>query len=478
MKRLRPKILVDVRKDIDVFSSLSGRVSFSPKKNSYFRFSSPRKLFVVFIAVFFCVMFFGSVLAPTEDLKVKASILEKQVLEEKLRQLEQEIAEHENVIVKHRKQGKSLQNEINQLNARIQKLNLQIRSVNLKLKKLNQEINVTSKKITSTEVEIISNKEIISKTLQEIYEQSNQNLLMILLQNPQISDFFININNLNALQGNIQIVLKKLVDLKTEYINQKEQLSLEYADAAALKSYQENQNQMVKQLQKERKDILTITKGKEAEYQKLVIEKKKTAAEVRKQIFKLLGGGELEFEKAYELAKMAEKATGVRVALILAVLDRESALGRNIGQCDYKTAMHPRRDTPAFLEIISELNLQKDLEAGIIKVSCPIRRDGAFGGAMGPAQFIPSTWNIYKKRVAEITGNNPPSPWRNADAFVATALYLKDAGAGPGSSLAKQREAAAKYYAGSRWRRHLWTYGDWVIRRATRFEEDIAILSS
>lgn len=422
---------------------------------------------------------------------------EREKLETQLAELEKQITDYENTIVQYQKQGQTLKNEIKSLESQIAKLNLQIKAVNLNLEKLNQEINTTQSKINSVEENIAFNKNALSQVLRNLYENEDKNLMEVFFASPSLSDFFGNLNNLIIVQDNLRITLEKVMQLKNELLGQKEQLALEKFDAETLKAYQVIQEQGIKKNQTQKNEILKITKGKESEYQKLITETKKTAAEIRKQIFKLLGGGELDFEKAYELAKFAEQTTGVRAALILAVLDRESALGRNVGQCKYNinpyypdkasnsTTMHPTRDIPIFLQITKELGLDPNNTF----VSCPISSDGAYGGAMGPAQFIPSTWVLYKDKVAEIIGNNPPSPWRNGDAFVATALYLKDAMNSAScqeysTAIPSQKQtllercAAAKYYAGSRWYYYRWAYGEPVVSRAQSFEKDIEILKA
>jgi len=446
-----------------------------------------KSTFVLFV---FLSLVFGSALAPTSSGVKAAQNKEREALEEQLAQLENQIDQYETQIEQYKKQGSSLQGEIKKMESQIAKLNLQIKAINLSLAKLDDEISSTQTQITQTESDISINRENLSQLLQTLYENDHKNLAQILLANPKLSDFFGDMNNLLAVQENVKILISQIAEDRQKLIDQREILGLQRTDTAALKEYQDAQRASIEKTQAEKNNLLKATKGKEVEYQKLLTETKKTAAEIRKQIFKLLGGGELQFGDAYKLAQMAENATGIRSALILAVLDRESALGKNVGSCNYKTAMHPTRDIPVFLEIIKELGLEKNLEAGVIKVSCA-NSDGAYGGAMGPAQFIPSTWVIYKKKIAEITGNNPPSPWSNTDAFVATALYLKDAYNSSAcvnyanqysnvlpKQVLQERCAAAKYYAGSRWFTYRFAYGDRVLTLAKQFEEDIAILNS
>ena len=472
---MKPRILIDIKKT----RGANPRLNLSSRRVIYI----PVKFLLTgfFIPLIILSFIFGSVVAPAPAssgvMAAQNNDEQRKALESQLAELENQISQYETTIEQYKTQGKTLQGEIKRLENQIAKLSLQIRAVNLSLNKLDAEIKSTQTQINQTESDIDFNKKNLSQTLQTLYENDSKNLIEILFKNPQLSDFFTDLNNLLAVQDSLRLMIVKIAEAHQKLVDQKETLGLERADAAALKAYQDSQKTSIQKTQAEKANILKVTKGKESEYQKLLTETKKTAAEIRKQIFQLLGGGELEFGDAYQLAKFAEQATGVRAALILAVLDRESALGKNVGQCNYQTAMHPTRDIPVFLTIVNELGLKSNLDSGVLKVSCA-NSDGAYGGAMGPAQFIPSTWNLYKARIAEITGNNPPSPWRNADAFVATALYLKDSGAGAGASLSKEREAAARYYAGSRWRSYLLTYGARVISAAQRFEEDIAILSS
>lgn len=426
--------------------------------------------------------------APTAD-PSKTPEEQRDEWEKQLTELEAAIEENQKQIDDYKKQGSTLKSEINSLNAKSNKLALQIKAINVSLAKLSDQITEKQKEINQTENKIDLNKEAISKAVRHIYEARNQHLIEVLLTNKNLSDFFGNLNDTALVQNNLQIALADVTKLRQNLLEQKEELATQKDDAENLKYIQQTEKTKAEQLQGQKNELLKVTKGKESEYQKIVTAQKQTAAQIRSRIFELLGGGELTFEKAYELARIAERATGVRAALILAILHRESLLGKNVGRCDYQTAMHPTRDLPIFNQMLAQWKSAGVLIPEPVKVSCPIAAHGSYGGAMGPAQFIPSTWNLYASQISTITGNTPPSPWKNSDAFAATAVYMSqllesasckeyasaNSNVAPYQTLL-ERCAAAKYYSGSRWYTYRFFYGEPVVTKANEFQEDINTL--
>jgi membrane-bound lytic murein transglycosylase B len=186
---------------------------------------------------------------------------------------------------------------------------------------------------------------------------------------------------------------------------------------------------------------------------------------------------QINFGQAVQIAQWASGQTGVRAAFLLSVLTQESNLGRNVGTCNragdppsksYKVIMSPTRDQGYFLQITKELGLNPD----VTPVSCPMRDSKGnrigWGGAMGPAQFIPSTWMGYKNKVSAISGKTA-NPWDIRDAFLASAIKLAADGA---KSKSGEWAAAMRYFSGSTNTKYRF-YGDSVVARAEQYQSDI-----
>jgi len=102
---------------------------------------------------------------------------------------------------------------------------------------------------------------------------------------------------------------------------------------------------------------------------------------------------------------------------------------------------------------------------------------GGWGGAMGPSQFIPSTWELYAKKIATALGiSGMPNPWEPEHAFMASSIYLGELGADNGGYTA-ERTAALKYFAGSNWNKKANAfYGNSVMSLANKIQANIDLL--
>jgi membrane-bound lytic murein transglycosylase B len=446
-----------------------------------------KRLFAVLVAVVFALAPNIFALGPiaiaqtvtsvgTASTSTETTAQKQATLESQLTQLEGQIDQYQTQITADQKKGTSLTSEISTLNAQIAKLNLQIQAINLTLEQINSQIDQTTAQIGVTQGEIAGEKTTVGTLLQALYKNDQTGFLESFLENPQLSTLWDDSENISLFESSLSAAVTQLNTLTGQLQDQNQQLAQSQTAAQTAEQYAAAQAQQIAANKVQENTLLAATKSDAAAKAALAAQAKQTAAQIRNQIFQLLGGGSLTFGQAYQYAQVASQATGVNAALILAILNRESALGSNVGQCSYQTAMSPS-NIPIFLQIVKQLGLDPTQ----MLVSCP-NADGVYGGAMGPAQFEPSTWDLYVSSIASITGDNPPSPWSNADAFVATALYLKGAMQGCEASYSAQldidRCTAAKYYAGGGWKNYLWTYGEATVEQEQTFAQDIATITS
>jgi len=407
---------------------------------------------------------------------------ERENLEQELKELEDQIARYELDITKTEKEKKTLQSQITLLKQQISKLDLQIKQSNVMIQDLTLQIKDTENSIGQTSLKIDDSKIKLAGLLRTIYEDDQKSLIEVLLTEEELSDFFDNLVSLEQLSGRTRELLQGIKNLKVTLEGQKVSLDDEKGDlenVVKIKALQKKESEATK---KETDSYLKLTETQYQEQLKKKTEVQKRVAEIKARIFELIGVPEAPtFGEAYEIAKSVEAMTGVRPAFLLAVLTQESNIGKNVGQCFLKDkttgsgvvayngkevgrVMKPSRDVTPFFEITEELGR----DPYNTPVSCPMSY--GWGGAMGPAQFIPSTWKIYKNKIKELTGK-AGDPWNIKDAFMAAALYLKDYGAAKRDYNSEWR-ASLIYFSGSVNTKYRF-YGDSVMKIASQYEDDI-----
>ncbi len=397
---------------------------------------------------------------------------EEAEMEAKIKELEDKISQYREAIIVNQGKAKTLENEINTLDNEINKAELEIKRIDLIIRKLDSQIREKEASIKEIERGVELEKATLAEVIREISKYDDVSLLEMVLKKGSFSDFLTEINLLENFQFQVQELLNKIYNLKSETEREKSNLSEEKEEHLALQEIQARQRANLEKAKKDKKTLLEQTKGQEALFSQLMKRTQLDIEAIKNRLYELKGmvdGKSLRFEDAYKFAKFASIYTGVRPAFLLAVLSRESGLGKNVGTGTWRVDMKPSQ-RPYYLQICQKLNLDPD--------SQPVSKKQwyGWGGAMGPAQMLPATWLGYESRIAEITGNNPPSPWNIKDSFVAAALYLANKGADQKTYNAEWK-AAMMYLAGANWNKsYLAFYGDQIMDLAKQIQEQIDIL--
>ncbi|MSU45496.1 MAG: hypothetical protein EXS47_02615 [Candidatus Zambryskibacteria bacterium] len=435
----------------------------------------------------FLFVFFIFLLFPLHGNMVSALTQQEQEAQwrEELDVLNQDIAKWQSILAGSMANTASLQQEAAVLNAKIKSAQSQIKKRNIAIAQLKVDIKKKVAHIGVLEARIDRGHESLAQLLRKTNEIDEFSLPEVILGNKDISEFFLDVDSFQTIKKSLQSLFEDIRQNKQATEKEKKLLDKRKDEELDTKAAVEAQKREVEKNEKEKQYLIAVNKTQEKSYAQVIADRQAKATEIKAKLFRLAGGSAaIPFGTALAFAQNASSKTGVTPAFVLAILTQESSLGSNVGKCyltdtttgvgmnpttgkTFTNLMKATRDVEPFLAITSKLGF----DAFKTVVSCPIAGVAGYGGAMGPAQFIASTWKIFENRLTETLGRDP-NPWNPEDAFMASAMYLSDLGAKTGTYSGELR-AACKYYG---WGGSTCSYGRSVMGLKSKIQADIDYL--
>ncbi|MEK7063239.1 MAG: hypothetical protein AAB955_00940 [Patescibacteria group bacterium] len=451
---------------------------------SFFAFSA--------LALILCGTFFIAVPSASAEFLTEA---DKARLQDEYNKIQAEINEWQKVLDETRAKKNSIQGDVTSLNALIKKAAAEIKQRATTIARIGSDIAEKSEQISSYEEKLNRGRVSLADMLRKQFEADERSVAELVLSSDNFGSFYGDLEALAYVRSDLQNLFDQVRTVKAETEEEKAALTEKRNQELDAKYDVEKAKKQIAANEAEKRQLLSITKNQEAAYSNVLAERQRRAEQIRNALFPLRDTEGISFGDALDYAVYASQKTGVRASLILAILSQESDLGKNVGSCYvtnlesgdgvgkntgrvFEQVMKAPRDTQPFERITSALGRVW----GATPVSCPLGQTytsgRGFGGAMGPSQFIPSTWVLYEKRLDAALSVGQADPWNAKHAVMATALYMQDLGAAGGAYTA-ERNAACRYYSGRACdskKPSNSAYGDSVVKKAESFQENIDFL--
>lgn len=352
---------------------------------------------------------------------------------------------------------------LQRLKATLRKAELELQKTTAAMQRVQIDRKQTQEEANTLREEIIEKHRQLASLLRQLYAFEQESLVRIFFDSQSLSDVLLQRNAYQLLQERAVRVISEMHDAQRRLEEQKEKLEEQENDLGQLQTLLHVQAQDLSSQKRQQNQFLQEKKQKQAEFEQLIAESRAAREEIKQQIFTLESGKvKVSLKTAVDMAKFASSVTGVRPALIMAVLKVETNVGTNLGSGVFPEDMHPKsRD--AFLRITKKLGLDPTKAP----ISRRPRNMRGWGGAMGPAQVLPATWESIEGRIEQLMKKKPVNPYELSDAFVATAVFLADRGA---ANKVNEYEAVNRYIAGPNWQYYTW-YGDKVMAVAKEYEQ-------
>ena len=323
---------------------------------------------------------------------------QRNILEAALEECQEQIEKTEKVLQVHQKERTNTEYDILLIDQEVNKALLRIKSSDVIINKIGSEIATTAETINVLNDELGVHQKLLGSLLQRINEAEQRGFFSFIFSDISLSSFFARANEYESLRESMENSIRSINNLQERLEVNVDNLQEKKTEQGLVRQQQNAAANQVQAQKNKKERILKFQLAIEETTQEKINTYAGRASEIRNRLFDLRGGGAIPFEQALQFAEDASRSTGIRPAFLLGLIKHESDLGGNVGTGSYLIDMHPTRDQPIFPYVAKLLSYNPDN----LRVSA--NPGFGWGGAMGPAQFIPSTWVCYGGLVNIRTG--------------------------------------------------------------------------
>jgi len=338
----------------------------------------------------------ASVSGTAEEAKKKLDENQKIIngQQKKLKDLEQQIAELSSKKDNAGAQAQIAANQLDIIETELKQAELQLEQTLLSVTATQDGIEQVTQELDFLSSDIEQGRRQMSEILRSLYEHGNVSVLDIFLGRQTLSEYIREKSVYQELQKRALALTKGLQERQEQQVKRQQELEEQQVGLQQLKEAQGYQQAELTEKKQIKEGTVSQKQAEQAQYSNQLKDAKQARVEIEQKIFSLQGiGVQFALSDAFEAAKFASSVTGIRPALLLAMVKVETNVGKNIGSGVYPDDMH-QQSREAFLRVTSKLNLDPQ--------TAPISRRPqsykGWGGALGPGQFMPASWETIEAR--------------------------------------------------------------------------------
>ncbi len=210
-----------------------------------------------------------------------------QDLQAQIEALERQAAMYRGNIAGEQAKADSLKKEISILQNQIGGIQAQINATDAKIDKTELEIGGIQEKIGETRENITRKRETVGRMIYFLDQKDKEGVLTSLIKYANLSDFLSQLHDLANVQGNMLGIVTGLKEIKAVLESDRAELEVKQQDLEQLSDEALQRKRALDAVKNQKNSVLKVTKGQEANYQKLLTETERQQREANLEVFRL-----------------------------------------------------------------------------------------------------------------------------------------------------------------------------------------------